>query len=144
MKSRKQPVQGKCFMNERQPNSPEHEDRSGWQRCKTRLQWLMWPSTQRIGKDIREGSYFFTLRAAYVVSDACYTAMTGNRHDERAVLDLSMIAVALTLSWLVWILTVMTVLLYFLKIPVLFCFVLEHETIYTTRVLAVFNFYYST
>ena len=29
MKSRKQPVQGKCFMNERQPNSPEHEDRSG-------------------------------------------------------------------------------------------------------------------
>ena len=40
----------------------------------------------------------FTLRAADVVSDACYTAMTGNRYDERAVLDLSMIAVALTPS----------------------------------------------
>ena len=29
-------------------------------------------------------------------------------------------------------------------IPVLFCFVLEHETIYTTRVVAVFDFYYRT
>ena len=32
----------------------------------------------------------------------------------------------------------------FLIIPVLFCFVFEHETIYTTRVLAVFDFYYRT
>ena len=34
---RKQTVQGECFLSERQPNSPEHEDRSGWQRRKTRL-----------------------------------------------------------------------------------------------------------
>ena len=29
MTSRKQTDQGECFMNERQPNSPEHKDRSG-------------------------------------------------------------------------------------------------------------------
>ena len=40
------------FMNEQQPNSPGNEDRSEWQRRKTRLQWLMWLSTQRIGKII--------------------------------------------------------------------------------------------
>ena len=32
----------------------------------------------------------------------------------------------------------------FRTIPVLFCFVFEHESIYTTRVLAVFDFYYRT
>ena len=32
----------------------------------------------------------------------------------------------------------------FFIIPALFCFVLEHETIYTTRVVAVFDFYYRT
>ena len=44
--------------------------------------------------------------------------MTGDRHDELAAI--------------------------FLIIPVLFCFFFEHETIYTTRVLAVFDFYYRT
>ena len=120
MKRRKQTVQGECFMNERQPNSPEHEDRSGWQRRKTRLQWLMWLSTQRIGKDIRASSYFFTRRAADVVPEACFTVMTEDRHDELAAMDLSVIAVALTPAWLVWILTVMPVWLYFFIIPVLF------------------------
>ena len=68
MTSRKQTVQGECFMSERQSNLPEHKDRSGWQGRDTRLQWLMWPSTERIGKDIRASSYFFTRRAADVVS----------------------------------------------------------------------------
>ena len=122
MKSRKQTVQGECFMNKRQPNSPEHEDRSGWQRRKTRLQWLKWLSTQRIGKDIRASSYFFTWRAAVVVPAACFTAMTEDRHDEQTAMDLSVIAVALTSAWLVWILTVMPVCLYFS--PFLFCSVL--------------------
>ena len=107
MTSRKQTVQGECFMNERQPNSPGHEDRSEWQRRKTRLQWLMWPSTQRIGKVIRASSYFSTRRVVDLVPEACSTAMTEDRHDELAAIDLSMIAVALTPSWLVWILTVM-------------------------------------
>ena len=69
-----------CFMNERQPNLPEHEDCSGLQR----------PSTQRIRKDIRASSQFFSRRAADVVSEAYLTAMTGDRHDELAAFDLSM------------------------------------------------------
>ena len=95
------------------PNSLEHEDRSGWQRGKTRLQWQMWLYTQRIGKDIRESSYFFIRRAADVVSEACFTVMTGDRHDEQAAMDFSMIIFAQTPSWLEWILTVMPVWLYF-------------------------------
>ena len=122
MTSRKQTIQGGRFMKERQPNSPEHKDRSGWQRRDTRLHWLMWPSTQLIGKDIRASSYFFTRRAADVVSEACFTVMTGDRHDERAAMDFSMIIFAQTPSWLVWILTVMPVWLYFSSF--LFCSVL--------------------
>ena len=38
-------------MKGRQPNSPEHKDCTGWQSHKTRLQWLMLPSTQRVRKD---------------------------------------------------------------------------------------------
>ena len=45
--------------------------------------------------------------------------MTGDRHDELSALDLSMIAVVLTPSWWVWILTVMPVWLYFSSL--LFC-----------------------
>ena len=33
-------------------------------------------------------------------------------------------------------------LVIFFIIPVLFCFVFEHKTLYDTRVLAVFDFYY--
>ena len=121
-----QTVQGECSLNERQPNSPEHEDRSGWQRRKTRLQWLMWLSTQRIGKDIRASSYFFTRRAADVVSEACFTVMTGDRRDERAAMDFSMIIFALTPLWLVWMLTVVPVWLYFSSF--LFCSVLFLNT----------------
>ena len=47
-----------------------------------------------------------------------YSAMTWDRHVELAAI--------------------------FRTIPVLFCFVFEHESIYTTRVLAVFDFYYRT
>ena len=123
---RKRTVQGECILNERQPNSPEDEDRTGWQRRKTWLQWLMWLSTQRIGKDIRASSYFFTRRAADVVSEACFTVMTGDRHDKRAAMDFSMIIFAQTPSWLVWILTVMPVWLYFSSF--LFCSVLFLNT----------------
>ena len=127
----KKTVQGECFLNERQTNSPEHEDRSWWQRRKTRLQWLMWLSTQRIGKDIRASSYFFTRRATDVVSEACFTVMTGDRHDERAAMNFSMIMIfAQTPSWLVWILTIMPVWLYFSSF--LFCFLILNFTYYTS------------
>ena len=110
---RKQAVQGECFLNERQLNSPEHEDHSWWQRRKTRLQWPMWIATQRIGKDIRASSFFFTRRAADVVSEACFTVITGDRHDKRAAMDFCKIIFAQAPSRLVWILTVMPVWLYF-------------------------------
>ena len=135
MTSGKQTVQGECFINERQPNSRECKDRSGWQRRDTRLQWLVWPSTQRIGEDSRASSYFFTRRAADVVPEACFTAMTKDRHDELAAMDLSVIAVALTAAWLVWMLTVMPVWLYFssfLFCFVLFCFWSRNFTHYTS------------
>ena len=110
---REQTAQGVCSMNERQPNSQEHEDCLEWQRRKTRLLWLMRPSTQFIGKDIRASSLLFTRRAGDVVSEAFFTTFTGDRHDGLTVMDLSMIPVALTPSWLVWNLTVVPVWLYF-------------------------------
>ena len=57
-----------------------------WQRRKTRLQWPMWPSTQRIGKDIRASSKLFSQEAADVISEAYLTAMTGDRLDKLAAL----------------------------------------------------------
>ena len=36
------------------------------------------------------------------------------------------------------------ILAIFFMIPVFFCLVFEHETIYATRVIAVFDFYYRT
>ena len=126
-------------MNERQPNSPGHEDRSKWQRRKTRLQWLMWPSTQGIGKVIRASSYFSTRKVVDLVPEACSIAVTEDRHDELAAIGLSMIAVALTASWLIWILTVMPGYIFHHS-----CFVFKHETLYTIQVLAVFDFSYRT
>ena len=58
----------------------------------------MSPSTQRIREDIRASSWLFTRAAAAVIFEACFTAMTGDRYDELAVMDLSMIAVALNSS----------------------------------------------
>ena len=91
------------FTNERQPNSPEHEDCSGWQRRKTRLKWQMWPSplnaSERTSEQpprcsLEEQSMLFLRLASLAIS-------------ELAMLDLSMIAVALKPSWLVRIITVM-------------------------------------
>ena len=126
MTRRIQTVQDECFMNEWQPNSPGHEDHSEWQRRKTRLQWLMWPSTQRIGKVIRASSYFYTRRVVDLVPEACSTAMTKDRHDELAAIDLRMIVVALTPSWILtvmpWILTVMPGYIFHNSCFFLFCF----------------------
>ena len=139
---RKPTVQGECFMNERRPNSLKHEDHSRWQRRKTRQQWLAWPSTQRIGKDIRASSKLFTRWGVDVVSEACFTAMTGDRHYEPAAMDLSMISVALAPSWLVWILTVRPVWLYFSSFMFCSVFFLTDKTLYTIGVFAVLDFYY--
>ena len=132
MTRRKQTVQAECFMNERQPNSLGHEDHSEWQRRKTRLQWLMWPSTQRIGKVIRASSYFSTRRVVDLVPEACSTAMTEDRHDELAAIDLSMIVVALTPSWLVWISTVMPSYIFHHSCFFMFCFWTRNFIYYTS------------
>ena len=58
----------------------------------------MWPSTRRIGKDIKVSSWFFTRGVADAISEAFLTAMTGYRHEELAAMDLRMITVALTPS----------------------------------------------
>ena len=113
MAIRKQTAQGLCFMNEQQPNSKEHKDCSEWQSRKTRLLWLMLPSTQRISKNISASSLSSTPRVADVNSEASFTATTANLRDELAAMDLSTIALALTPSWLVWTLKVMPVWLYF-------------------------------
>ena len=42
---------------------------------------------RRIRKDIGASSYFSTRRAADVVSEACFIAMTGDRHDDRSRSD---------------------------------------------------------
>ena len=126
----KQTAYGVCFMNKRHPNSQEHEDCQVWQRRKTRLLWPMWPSTRRIGKDIKVSSWFFNRGAADVISEAFLTAMTGYRHKELAAMDLRMITVALTPSWLARILTVMPVWLYFSSFLFYSVFFFERETIY--------------
>ena len=81
--------------------------------------WCMWPSTQRIGKDINASS-LLTRRAVDVISETFFRAMTGDRDDELAAMDLSMIAVAQTPSWLVCILTVMPVWLNIFHIILVF------------------------
>ena len=87
-------------------------------------------STQRIRKDIRVGSLLLSRRAADVISQACFTAMTGDHHDELPAMNLSVVAVALTPSCLVWILTVMPAWLYFSSFPIcsvrFFCFLTRH------------------
>ena len=132
MKITKQTAYGVCFMNKRHPNSQEHEDCQVWQRRKTRPLWPMWPSTWRIGKDIKASSWFFTRGAADVISEAFLTAMTGYRHEELAAMDLRMITVALTPSWLARILTVMPVWLYFSSFLFYSVFFFERETIYAS------------
>ena len=82
----------------------------------------MWPSTQRIGKGIRENSYFFTRRAADVPPEACFTTMTEDRHDELAAMDLSVINMNFN--------SYASLVIFFI-ILVLFCFVFDHEILLT-------------
>ena len=82
----------------------------------------MWPSTQRIEKDIRANSYFFTRRAADVLPEACFTTMTEDRHDELAAMDLSVVSMNFNSK---------ASLVIFFIILVLLCFVFDHEILLT-------------
>ena len=88
------------------------------------------PLTQRIGKDIRASSYLFTLGAADINSEACFTAMTGDCDDElapwtqhdRSRSDTGMINMNFN--------SYASLVILFI-IPVLLYFVFDHETMYT-------------
>ena len=97
-------------------------------------------STHRKGYQSKLLFFHPKARVVDLVPEACSTTMTEDRHDELAAIDLSTIAVALTSSYLVCILTVMSG--YIFRHSFFFCFVFEHETLYTIQVLTVFDFYY--
>ena len=87
----------------------------------------MWLSTQRIGKDTRASSYFFTRRAADIVSEACFTVINGDPHDEWAAMDrhyhIRSDTVMISLNFNSY-----ASLVIFFVISVSFCFVFEHWT----------------
>ena len=86
----------RCFINERRSNSQEHIDCSARGLRRAAETDVAFHSTH--WKDIRVSCQLFTRRAVDVIPDACFTAMTGDRYDKPAAMDLSMIAVALTPS----------------------------------------------
>ena len=79
--------------------------------------------------------------SADVIFEAFFTAMTGDRYEELAAMgrkrsryDPVMICMNFNSD---------ASMVIFFIIPIFFfCFVFEHETLYTIRVLAVFDFYY--
>ena len=83
----------------------------------------MWSSAQLIGKDIRASSQLFIRRAADVISEACFTAMIGDRHDgfqhDHSCFDTVMICMNFNNY---------ASLVTFFIIPVLFCSVLFLNT----------------
>ena len=123
MTSRKQSFQGNFFMNERQPNSPEHEDRLGW--C-----GLLLNASERISE---QALFFFHSKDGrcsfwgMIHCDVRRSPWWASRD------GLSMITFALTPSWLVWILTARPVWLYFSSfLFVLFCFWTQNFIYYTS------------
>ena len=132
-----------CFMNERQLNLLKHEGFSGWKRRKTRLTAVTdvaFHSTHR---------YQSKLLVLLSKGDLCnlwglldcddwrsswWASRVGPQHD-RGRSNTVMISMHFN--------SYASSAIFFI-IPVLFSFVFQHETIYTTRVLAVFDFYYRT
>ena len=91
-----------------------------------------------------------------VISEACFIAMTKDPIMSRGATcatDHSVIAVRTLTPRFVQIFTsyanedilfIIPVLIWLFIIPVMFCFVFQHETIYTIPGLVVFEFYYRT
>ena len=133
------------FMNEWQLNSPGCEDRSEWQCRKTRLQWLTdvaFHSTHQ--KGYQSKLLFFHLKGSRFSSwgllhcddrrSPWWASRDRPQHD-RSRSDTVMISMNFN--------SYASLVIFFI-ISVLFCFVFEHWTLYTIRVLAVFDFYYRT
>ena len=111
-----------------------HEDSAGW------CGWCGLPSTHR--KNIRTSSQSLTRRAADVISEACFPAITRDRQDELAAVYLSMIAVGPTPSWLIWIFKQLFkfsyIFNYFCFVILLF-FILTRRYIYHSSVSCVWS-----
>ena len=130
---------GSVFMNEWQPNSPGCEDRSEWQCCKTRLQWLTdvaFHSAHQKGYQSKL-LFFHSKGSSQGLLHRSDQRLPSWASHNRLQYDCSC---SDTPSWLVWILTVMPGYIFHNS-----CFFLfEIETLYTIQVLAVFDFYYRT
>ena len=96
----------------------------------------MWPSTQHIGKDIRRSSFFHSKDGRCSVwgllhyddwTSPWWASRDGPQHD-RSRSDTVIISMNFN--------SYASLVIYFI-IPILFCFVFEHETFYTIRLLSV-------
>ena len=114
-------------------HSPKHKDCSGLQSRKTRLQWWMWPSSPNAS----EGTSEQALGCSLERQSMKFLKLASVAIPELAALDLNMIAVALTPSWLVWILTVMPLWLYFALFQFCPVLLLNSNFIYYTSVSCV-------
>ena len=103
--------------------------------------WLMWPSTEHIEKDIKRSSFFHSKDGRYSVwgllhyddwRSPWWASRDGPQHD-RSRSDTVIISMNFN--------SYASLVIYFI-IPVLFCFGFEHETFYTIRFLSVFDFYH--
>ena len=122
-------------MNERRPNLQEYEDCSGGQRRKTQLLWLTWPSNSTHRKRYKSKLLFVHSRGSRCKFWGLlhcddrrlrwWASSDGPQHD-RSRSDTGMINVNFNSYASLFILFI---------IPVLFYFVFDHETMYTTRVL---------
>ena len=114
-------------MNERQPNLPEHGDFSGWQRRKTRLEWLSEGYQSKLLAVLLKGGQcnFWDLLDCDDRISPWWASRVGPQHD----------TVMFSMSFNSY-----ASLAIFFIIPVLFCFVFEHETMYT-QAWPISNFY---
>ena len=117
MKIRKQSAQPLCFMNESQLNSQEHEHCSGTDVAFHSTHWKVYQSKLSV-----------VLDDVNVISEACFSLMTWDPHDELAGMDHSMIVVALTPLFVKNFNSYVCYVTFFI-ISVLFCLVCEHETV---------------
>ena len=111
-------------MNERQPNLSEHGDFSGWQRRTTRLEWLSEGYQSKLLAVLLKGGRcnFWDLLDCDDRISPWWASRVGPQHD----------TVMFSMSFNSY-----ASLAIFFIIPVLFCFVFEHEPIYYTSVSCV-------
>ena len=141
--SRKQTVQGEYFMNERQPNSSEHKDRSGWQPWHSvAVTDVAFHSTHR--KGYQSKLLFFHSKGGrcsfwgLLYCDDRRSPWWASR-DELQHDHIRSDTVMISMNFNSY-----ASLVIFFIILVLFCFVFDHKILLTIWVLAVFGFFNRT